>query len=146
MSSDFLGLPNKEDCRIVDFDLQFEKLHLLSTAHANCVYASLLERVGRSSSGSALCGDCCTSVGFKRPAGEGVSAHQTILRSFSGLLVLSLSCYAKEYCCDCGVADMSDQEEVVEEDEGGVGEGSGEKEEGGGGAEGFPQEQDLPAE
>ena len=88
MSSDCLGLPNKEECRIVDFDLQFERLHLLSTAHANCVYASLLERVGRSSSGSALCGDCCTSVGFKRPVGEGVSAHQTILRSFSGLLVL----------------------------------------------------------
>ena len=145
MSSDFLGLPNKEDCRIVDFDLQFEKLHLLSTAHANCVYASLLERVGRSSSGSALCGDCCTSVGFKRPAGEGVSAHQTY-SSFPLWLACALSCYAKEYCCDCGVADMSDQGEVVEEDEGGVGEGSGEKEEGGGGAEGFPQEQDLPAE
>ena len=75
-----------------------------------------------------------------------VCRHQTIRRSFSGLLVLSLSCYAKEYCCDCGVADMSDQEEVVEEDEGGVGEGSGEKEEGGGGAEGFPQEQDPPLE
>ena len=87
MSSDCLGLPNKEECRIVDFDLQFEKLHLLSTAHANCVYASLLERVGRSSSGSALCGDCCTSVGFKRPAGEGVSApNYTSL--LSGLLVL----------------------------------------------------------
>ena len=42
---------------------------------------------------------------------------------------------------------MSDQEEFVEEDaEGGVGGDSGEKEEGGGGAEGFPQEQDLPAE
>ena len=76
-----------------------------------------------------------------------VCRHQTILRSFSGLLVLCVSCYAKEYCCDCGVADMSDQEEVVKEDaEGGVGGGSGEKEEGGGGAEGFPQEQDLPAE
>ena len=36
---------------------------------------------------------------------------------------------------------MSDQGEVVEEDvEGGVRGGSGEKEEGGGGAEGFPQE------
>ena len=70
-----------------------------------------------------------------------------IRRSFSGLLMLCVSCYAKEYCCDCGVADMSDQGEVVEEDvEGGVGGGSGEKEEGGGGAEGFPQEQDLPLE
>ena len=70
-----------------------------------------------------------------------------VRRSFSGLLALCVSCYAKEYCCDFGVADMSDQGEVVEEDaEAGVGGDSGEKEEGGGGAERFPQEQDLPAE
>ena len=75
-----------------------------------------------------------------------LSAHQTY-SSFLLWLACALSCYAKEYCCDCGVADMNDQEEVVEEDaKGGVGGGSGEKEEGGGGAEGFPQEQDLPAE
>ena len=67
--------------------------------------------------------------------------------SFLLRLACALSCYAKEYRCDCGVADMSDQEEIVEENvKGGGGGDSGEKEEGGGGAEGFPQEQDLPAE
>ena len=74
-----------------------------------------------------------------------MSAHQTY-SSFLLWLACALSCYAKEYRCDCGVADMSDQEEVIEDVEGGVGGDSGEKEEGGGGAEGFPQEQDLPAE
>ena len=176
MSSDCLGLPNKEECKIVDFDFQFERLHLLSTAHANCVYmrrclrewreaaqgapyvVTTARQLGSSGQRGRVCrrirqGPHLTLKTLKtlktfnsKLAGEGVSAHQTYLSLFFWL-ACALSFYAKEYRCDCGVADMSDQEEVVEEDvKGGVGGGSGEKEEGGGGAERLPQEQDLPAE